>query len=293
MSLLIVLLLLGYYFRVFWFQEKSGKKFGTRILKVKIPKTPARIKRNFLAMPYEIFCKEYPSSCEDQEDQKLVEWVRMNVVQLPIQPLGAMSLEKAPIYGGQIGVPFEISKLLGEKTDGFFVEAGAYDGEWLSNTIFFEHAMKWTGLLIEPDQSIYQSMRKRNRKAYTANCCLSPLKKPIYMEFFGAGGTGMKFTGRNSTNNNNSGSLILCIPFYTLMLAIGNPAIDYFSLDIEGAEYSVLETLPFNNLNIKVTTINLSLKPRSISKSLISLFRHFPSNLTTLKRLESGRTFIT
>ena len=34
-----------------------------------------------------------------------------------------------------------------------------------------------------------------------------------------------------------------------------SPTIDYFSLDIEGAEYVVLETLPWNKVNITLLSI--------------------------------------
>ena len=30
-----------------------------------------------------------------------------------------------------------------------------------------------------------------------------------------------------------------CFPLYSLLLAVGNPTINYFSLDIEGAEFQV------------------------------------------------------
>ena len=35
----------------------------------------------------------------------------------------------------------------------------------------------------------------------------------------------------------------------------GNPTIDYLSLDIEGAEYQVLNTIPFDQIDIKVISI--------------------------------------
>ena len=40
--------------------------------------------------------------------------------------------------GGQFGEVEKLSKLLGDKKDGFFIEAGAYDGELISNTLHFE-----------------------------------------------------------------------------------------------------------------------------------------------------------
>lgn len=30
-----------------------------------------------------------------------------------------------------------------------------------------------------------------------------------------------------------------CFPLYSMLLAVGNPTVDYMSLDIEGAEYGV------------------------------------------------------
>ena len=48
----------------------------------------------------------------------------------------------------------------------------------------------------------------------------------------------------------------LCLPFYSLLLAMGNPIVDYFSLDVEGAEQRILETIPWDKVNIKVFDIN-------------------------------------
>ena len=41
-------------------------------------------------------------------------------------------------------------------------------------------------------------------------------------------------------------------------MALGNPHIDYFSLDIEGAELMVLKTLPFNEVNITLFDIEVN-----------------------------------
>jgi len=46
-----------------------------------------------------------------------------------------------------------------------------------------------------------------------------------------------------------------CFPLHTILFAIGNPSIDYFSLDIEGLELDVLKTIPWDKVDIKVTTI--------------------------------------
>jgi hypothetical protein len=43
-----------------------------------------------------------------------------------------------------------------------------------------------------------------------------------------------------------------CFPFYSLLLAIGRTQIDYFSLDVEGFEYKILQTIPWLKVGIKV-----------------------------------------
>ena len=35
---------------------------------------------------------------------------------------------------------------------------------------------------------------------------------------------------------------VQCFPLYAVLQAIGNPKVDYFSLDIEGGEYRVIFT---------------------------------------------------
>lgn len=40
-----------------------------------------------------------------------------------------------------------------------------------------------------------------------------------------------------------------------ILYALGNPKIDYFSLDVEGAELLILDTIAWNEVNIDVFTI--------------------------------------
>ena len=56
----------------------------------------------------------------------------------------------------------------GKKTNGFFLEAGASDGETISNSLFFEIHRNWTGLLVEPNPDLYEILSTRNRKVTLA-----------------------------------------------------------------------------------------------------------------------------
>ena len=46
---------------------------------------------------------------------------------------------------------------------GFFIEAGAFDGETISNTLHFELNRGWTGLLVEPDPVAFKVLKSKNR----------------------------------------------------------------------------------------------------------------------------------
>jgi len=53
------------------------------------------------------------------------------------------------------------------------VEAGANDGEYLSNTLRLEKEMGWTGILIEPDSGAFEALKRKRRRSWISNICLS------------------------------------------------------------------------------------------------------------------------
>lgn len=60
-----------------------------------------------------------------------------------------------------------------DKRGGFFVEAGALDGEYMSHTLTLEQEQGWTGLLVEPDEGNFAELKERHRKAWLTPSCLS------------------------------------------------------------------------------------------------------------------------
>jgi hypothetical protein len=64
-------------------------------------------------------------------------------------------------------------------------------------------------------------------------------------------------TGRISQNEKDDekreGSVrVQCFPFFSILSALNRTQIDYFSLDIEGDEFAVLKTIPWNRVDITV-----------------------------------------
>ena len=65
----------------------------------------------------------------------------------------------------------------------FFIEAGALDGEIISNTLYFELKYDWTGLLVEPNPVYLPSLVGKKRNAWILPHCLSPIKSPVVVAF--------------------------------------------------------------------------------------------------------------
>ena len=59
------------------------------------------------------------------------------------------------------------------------MEAGALDGEELSNTLLMERSFNWTGLLIEANFESFRKLINKNRRAHSLPVCLSPNPYPI------------------------------------------------------------------------------------------------------------------
>ena len=50
---------------------------------------------------------------------------------------------------------------------------------------------------------------------------------------------------------------ITCFPLYSLLLALGNPIVHYLSLDVKGAEFPILKSIPFEKVDIKVVDVEV------------------------------------
>ncbi|XP_059472292.1 uncharacterized protein LOC132194805 [Neocloeon triangulifer] len=147
-----------------------------------------------------------------------------------------------------------IHSLLKNKTNGFFVECGALDGEWLSNSLMLEKNFNWTGLLIEGGAKNVQEMLKKNRKAWVAPTCLSTSPKSMAVTF-----NDNIWAGHILQNPNESKAggyvNITCIPFNTFVDVLELKHIDYFSLDVEGNELEILRTIDFKKFTIDVMVV--------------------------------------
>ncbi|KAK7073882.1 hypothetical protein SK128_006577, partial [Halocaridina rubra] len=118
-----------------------------------------------------------------QDDPTLVDFIRREAIHLPsTEPYNLKNPDQK--HFSEIGQSeYMDNQILHGQRNGFFIEVGAIDGEYLSNTLYFERELGWTGLLIEPNTDTYQSLLLKNRKAYSVNAALSPIPYPTEIIF--------------------------------------------------------------------------------------------------------------
>ena len=127
-----------------------------------------------------------------QNDPSLIDAIKKEFliepdISKPYNLANDLTLSKA-----QFGQDDAVLELFKGKQNGFFIEAGAYDGETYSNSLRFELHLNWTGVLVEPNPDNFDSLLTKNRRAYAIKTCLSP--KPEVTEVsFDAAGKEMEF----------------------------------------------------------------------------------------------------
>ncbi|XP_069181807.1 protein Star-like [Procambarus clarkii] len=145
------------------------------------------------------------------------------------------------------------------QTGGFFVEAGAVDGELNSNTLFLERTRNWTGLLIEPFPEMYKDLVNKHRKAYSINAALAVSNVSAQVPFISHGHKGS--TGHISGMSNDATYSVKALPLYSILLALNVTVVDFLSLDINGDELKVLQTTPWNKVKVRLICVGLTFNP--------------------------------
>lgn len=59
---------------------------------------------------------------------------------------------------------------------------------------------------------------------------------------------------------------IQCFPLYSILLALNQTTVDFFSLDVEGDELRVLQTIPFDKINIRMLTVEYINQPGTVGE---------------------------
>jgi FkbM family methyltransferase len=165
------------------------------------------------------------------------------------------------------------------KSNGIFVEVGALDGFGASNTWFFEMERNWSGLLIEPNPVEFNKRNQHPRpNSIFENCAISDVEMDInflsiegpcnvlsgIMEFYNTQHLERINRELEMYSNHPEGHELYSrkeqIPMKAVRLeSLFNKhnitKIDFISIDVEGAELQVLNSINFDKVDIGVFMI--------------------------------------
>jgi hypothetical protein len=165
----------------------------------------------------------------------------------------------------QYGQDLWVDSYFGQKRRGIFVEVGGFDGETHSNSLLFEKR-GWQGILIEANPHSFELMKTKGRSCWMAHACIKT-KQFQKLHFKLAGGITAALEVASPEHqeriqhdihqyghqeNWKGAGETFCLPcstFESILLETSlwargsNVTIDYLSLDVEGAELELLETI--------------------------------------------------
>jgi FkbM family methyltransferase len=152
--------------------------------------------------------------------------------------------------------------------NGFYIEAGGYDGVLQSYTKILEDKYNWTGILIEPSPTMFDTMKNNRPNNIHINKCLvsNDYKENTVIGAFDCG----PMSSVNNMRNIECDNMISvpCSTLTNILDKLNINKIDLFSLDVEGYEFDVLQGLDF----IKYTPTFLLIEIYNVEKDNIFNF---------------------
>ena len=220
------------------------------------------------------------------DNEHLLNYIRSMMSQQG--PGGRHLCQESKVQYNPMGGAGVLDGLLNKRRNGFFVECGAFGGEDLSDSLFFEKERNWTGILIEAHPDYHHQILSKNRRAFVLPACLSHSRTPVKTKFKLAGwGSGVSSLNRNinPTDKSVPETDVQCFSLNSIMAAIGVRHIDLMILDVEGSELQVLETIDWKRITIDLFSIEYMDKNRVEKLNKIRAF----FNKTGLNYKEVGK----
>jgi len=166
-------------------------------------------------------------------------------------------LKRKSLHMSQGGQDFWVfGEVFNEMRNGYFIDIGAHDGIYSSNTYILECRYAWNGICVEANPDSFKRLKK-NRRAICVNACLDSVEG--FVDFAKRGVMGGIISPDKLNKEPDKSCEVIRIKTQTLnsLLREKNAPheIDYLSIDIEGAEESVLGSFSFKEYLFKCITI--------------------------------------
>ena len=158
-------------------------------------------------------------------------------------------------YSSQIGQDKWVHSIIGDKKDGYFIELGACDGLYLSNTLFFERNLNWNGICIEPNDNYIKELYA-NRKCNISNELVYSCEGEKVNFALSEAASGIMDENIGPFTRKDQSVLKTTTTLGNILDKFKAPnIIDYLSLDVEGQEYNILSTFPFDKYKFRCITV--------------------------------------
>ena len=157
-----------------------------------------------------------------------------------------------------------LENLFINKTDGVFVDIGAHDGVSFSNSYYMEN-LGWSGVAVEPMAHLFEKLNQVRNCQCVNGCITQDEGQRTFRQIEGyaemLSGLVDEYDPKHLARiereiNQHGGSYkefpVQCFGFNTLMTQLGIKKIDYLSIDVEGVELKVLQSMDFSKFNISV-----------------------------------------
>lgn len=160
----------------------------------------------------------------------------------------------------QAGQDFWVfGEVFNEMRNGYFVDVGAADGMYLSNTFLLEQRYGWDGICIEANP-IFFAQLQRVRAVKCVRAAVDADERDVEFVVRGVVGGIVDATSDNRTGaaeSQRSQTIMLRTRTLASILEAENAprTIDYLSMDVEGVEERVLATFPFDAYTVNSLTV--------------------------------------
>jgi FkbM family methyltransferase len=161
----------------------------------------------------------------------------------------------------QLGQDLWILESTNFKHNGYFIDIGAYDGIYHSNTYLLEIDYGWNGVCVEPSYKYEDLCHNRkcslsNKLVYSQdNIDIEFYETPYNMELSGIP-KHFNNDGHQNTRANFIAKTINTVCLTTLCQQYNSPSvIDYLSIDTEGSELFILQHHDFDQYRFNYISI--------------------------------------
>ena len=199
-------------------------------------------------------------------------------------------LKKFRKYNAYHNLDKQLLKYLNYK-NGFYIDCGANDGVNQSTTWYFEKYLNWRGILIEPVPEVYNELKKNrsNRNYFYNYALISKKNNRKYLNFTFNNNDSLTAKNTLVTSPLKKNERIIKVKCKTLEKILDNISIprfiDFFSLDVEGYEFEVIQGINFNSVKFKYILVETEF-PEKINNFLTQKKYQFVERLSNYNSIE-------